>query len=46
MPSLFGLGESIRVLYQQLEYRGRKVIADAAEMKRHALLAVLAKINT
>lgn len=46
MSSFFYLGESIKVLYQQLEYSERKVIADEAEMKRHARLAVLRKINT
>lgn len=44
MSSFFHLGESIKVLYQQLEYSERKVIADEAEMKRLACLAVLRKI--
>lgn len=39
MASFFHLGESIKVLYQQLEYSERKVIADEAEMKRHACFA-------
>lgn len=45
MSSFFHLRESIKLLYQQLEYSERKVIADEAEMKRHARLAVLRKNN-
>jgi hypothetical protein len=45
MSSFFHLGESIKVLYQHLEYSERKVIADEAGMKRHACLAVLRKNN-
>lgn len=45
MSSFFHLGESIKLPYQQLEYSERKVIADEAEMKRHARLAVLRKNN-